>query len=105
VSDTVDQQKRVVAGGIWLVIGDIVVLWYGLAFVYFVGGLMLVGIFMACEWVLGPEAGWRVGFWVVILGGTILAIMGHVAWRKHELWRREAEYRRYREEQQKIVRG
>jgi len=100
-----EEQKRAVAGGIWSFLGDIVVLWYGLALMYFLGGLMLAVIFMACEWLLGPEAGWRVGFWVVILGSAILAITAHVAWRKHELLRREAEYRRNREDQERMVRG
>ena len=100
-----EEQKRAVAGGIWLFVGDIVVVWYGLAILYFLGGLMLVGIFMVCEWLLGPEAGWRVGFWIVILGGFLLAIIALVTWQNQELRRRERDYQRAREGQERIGRG
>lgn len=105
MSDTFDQQKRAVAGGIWSFIGDLVFWGYGFALVYFVGGLMLVGIFTACEWLLGPELGWQVGFWIVILGSAIIEIMALVTWQKQELRRREAELRRCREDLDRIVRG
>ncbi len=71
-----DQQKRAVAVGIWLLSADIVTVWYGLALLYLIGGLVLIGVIRTCEWVFGPEAGGRVGFWIMIVGGILIAAMG-----------------------------
>ncbi len=104
MSVTLDQQKRAVAGGIWLFLGDIVTVWYGLALLYFIGGLVLVGVFKTCEWLFGADLGWTVGCWVVIVGAITLAVIGYKAWWKQELRRREVERNRSLEEIDRMAR-
>ncbi len=100
--DPFEQQKQAVSAGLWHFVGDIVTVWYGLALVYFIGGLFLMGVFETCQWIFGPELGWKAGFWVVMIGAILLAIVGHRAWWKHELLRRETEWRHLREQMGRI---
>jgi hypothetical protein len=104
MSDTLDQQKRAVAGGIWSFCGDLVFWGYGIALLYFCAGLLVFGIYNASEWLFGAELGGKVGTWTTSAGGITIAVMWHKAWWKQELRRREAEYRRDREDLERIVR-
>jgi hypothetical protein len=99
-----EEQKRAVAGGIWLFLGDIVTVWYGLALLYFIGGLILIGVIRTCEWLFGTDLGWTVGCWVMIVGAIILVAVGHKAWWKQELRRREVERNRSLEEIDRMMR-
>jgi hypothetical protein len=101
--DPIEQQKQAVSGGLWHFVGDIVTVWYGLALVYFLGGLLLMGVFETCQWIFGPELGWKVGFWVVIAGAFILAVVGCKVWWQEELRRREGERRRLRKELERMM--
>jgi DMSO/TMAO reductase YedYZ heme-binding membrane subunit len=98
MSNSYEEHKQAVSGGLWRFVGDIVVVWYGLAVLYFIAGLVLVGVIESCQWIFGPDLGWKVGFWVVIAGAIVLAVVGYRAWWIQELRRREAERRRFRQE-------
>jgi hypothetical protein len=102
--DTLDQQKRAVAGGIWSFCGDLVFRGHGIALLCFCAGLLVFGIYSASEWLFGAELGGKVGTWTTIAGGIMIAVMWHKAWWKQELRGRDAEYRLHREDQERIVR-
>lgn len=89
-----EQQERIVSGGIWRFANDIAFGYCGLAMLYFLGGLLLVGIINTCEWLFGPDLGWRIGFWAVIVGAVVLASFGYKAWWRREMQRRVVELMR-----------
>jgi len=103
MSNSYEEHKREVSGGLWQFVGDIVVVWYGLALVYFIGGLVLVGVFETSEWIFGPDLGWKVGTWIVATVAIVLAAASYKAWWKRELRRRELERKEFLEDMERML--
>jgi MFS family permease len=87
-----DEQERAVASGIWQFIGDLGAIWFGYELLCLVGGLLVLAVVELCSLLFGLELGWTLGFWIVIVGGVVLAAFAAVSWRKQKVRRHRSRF-------------